>query len=276
MIPFTTELLHATSGGMSLGCLLGLRSIPGGTMEPFRGSTEMEPWNRWHGSPKTKVGSVGSWERQREGNQPQKTSVQSRLEYIIVVHRFCDMNNIFKIDFWRADTCTHPHADTHPHTCTHEFIMSIDYYTDICVPYTVPLYEAPFGQFCVEPTQPNQASTLGFKFSRWPELPRNIGSALSFSCFVVSGLKAVLAQMAGLNNKWWTAEWQQHKPTHQRGAFVIVLFYHHLHSLSHAFYARSALGFRDFMWIHVILGAGRLGPTKPLTDWCQVSLNLFV
>ena len=95
------------------------------------------------------------------------------------------------------------------------------------------------------------------------------------------------AQMVELNNKRWTAEWlsllpfdnpskmsgQQHQPTHQRGAFVIVLFYHHLHSLSHAFYARSALGFRDFI---LILGAGRLGPTKPLTDWCQVSLNLFV
>lgn len=110
--------------------------------------------------------------------------------------------------------------------------------------------------------QPNQASTLGFKFSRWPELPRNIGSALSFSCFVVSGLKAVKLKWGELNNKWWTAEWlsllpfdnpskmlgQQHKPMHYRGAFVIVLFYHHLHSLSHAFYARSALGFRDFMW----------------------------
>lgn len=140
---------------------------------------------------------------------------------MIFSHWFCDMNNIFKIDFWHADTCTHPHADTHTHMhariyhehrLLHWYIYIYVCIQYICVPYTVPLYEAPFGPFCVEPTQPNQASTLGFKFSRWPELPRNIGSALSFSCFVVSGLKAVKLKWGELNDKWWPAEWQQHKP----------------------------------------------------------------
>lgn len=62
----------------------------------------------------------------------------SRLEYMIFSHWFCDMNNIFKIDFWHADTCTHPHADTHTHMHAriyHEHRL-LHWYIYICV-YTV-------------------------------------------------------------------------------------------------------------------------------------------